>query len=154
MRSPQGTQTASPCTAFRLGVSWFHKDGHLHVIYRHRHRRLIALLGLLGMLFQQIALAVYVCPIEQQGIFISASTSSPCHEQGGDSARCHTHCHSQLAPPDHPPALTVPAAVLPPTTWLRAASRQADSFRNELRYEVAARATAPPLTIQHCTFQI
>ena len=48
---------------------------------------------------------------------------------------------------------SVPAALLPATTWLRGPIAQSDSYDVAV-CAVEARATAPPLTIQHCTFQI
>jgi hypothetical protein len=123
--------------------------------FRTRQRRFIALLALLGLLFQQVVKATYACPLGQSGDPMSASSSPPCHQSGAaDRVRCHTHCHPLQASSDHPPNPTVPAAILPPTTWLRAAARRSDSVHQNFRRDVIARATAPPLTIQHCTFQI
>jgi hypothetical protein len=122
---------------------------------RHRHRRLIALIALFGLLFQQLAMATHACPVEQAGAVAAAASEPPCHETATpDRVRCHSHCHPQQASPDPPPALTVPAAILPPTTWVRAAAWQPTNFRDETRCEVTARATAPPITVRHCTFQI
>lgn len=121
---------------------------------RHRHRRLLAFMALFALLFQQLAMAAYVCPIAAGGEPASME-KAPCHERGApDGIRCHTHCHPQTASTDHPPAPSVPAALLPQTTWLRAASRQPELLHGELAREVTARATAPPITVRHCTFQI
>ena len=123
--------------------------------FRHRHRRLIALLALFGLLFQQLAMAAYVCPREQDAAWAAAAATPPCHESATtDRARCHTHCHPLQAASDHPPLPTVPAAMLAPTTWLRAAAWQPDTTTRRPLCEVTARAAAPPLTVQHCTFQI
>ena len=121
---------------------------------RRRHRRWIALIALLGLLFQQLAMATYVCPIEQTGTVAMGMPS--CHPSGstGDRARCHTHCHPLVAASDHPPIQTVPAAILPPTTWLRSAAWHPVIAHVDPPCDVLARATAPPISIQHCTFQI
>jgi len=121
---------------------------------RRRHRRWIALIALLGLLFQQLAMATYACPIEQNGAV--ASGMPACHQSGGagDKVRCHTHCHPIVAASDHPPAQTVPPAILPPTTWLRSAARHPVVTHIDPTSSVLARATAPPISIQHCTFQI
>lgn len=125
------------------------------IIRRHRHRRLLALFALLGLLFQQLAMATYVCPIERDMSATAASTLPPCHQSGtADRARCHSHCHPQIANSDHPPQPSVPAAMLPPTTWLRAAAWLPELATAVLPCELIARANAPPITIQHCTFQI
>lgn len=122
---------------------------------RRRQSRLIAFLALLGLLFQQFAMATYVCPIERTMGSVEASSLPPCHQSGNaDRVRCHTHCHPLQASSDRAPIPTVPMAILPPTTWLRSAAWQPGPFRDDIRCEVTARATAPPLTIQHCTFQI
>jgi hypothetical protein len=124
---------------------------------RLRHRRWIALLALLGLLFQQLAMAAYVCPIDVRAA-LSAPTADelpPCHQpQNADKARCHAHCHPLTPSADHAPAPTVPAALLPATPWLRGAARQSAGCDLVVAREVTARATAPPLTVQHCTFQI
>jgi len=120
----------------------------------HHHRRLLALIALFAMLFQQLAMAAYMCPIETGGAQASMG-NTPCHERGApDGLRCHTHCHPQAASTDHPPTPTVPAAMLPQTTWLRAVSWLPEGLHNAPLRAVTARATAPPITIRHCTFQI
>jgi hypothetical protein len=122
---------------------------------RHRHRRLIALLALFGLLFQQLAMAAYACPMDQDGVMAAAASKPPCHESATpDRVRCHSHCHPQQASPDRAPTLTVPAAILPPTTWVRAAAWHSTTFRDETTCEVTARAAAPPITIRNCTFLI
>jgi len=119
---------------------------------RPRHRRWIALVALLGLLFQQLAMAAYVCPIEARQASTSAEHAR-CHANVAvDKARCHQHCSPQPPSPDHPPAPTVPA-LLPATTWPDAAIA-AVLDRGFEDTDVTARAAAPPLTVQHCTFQI
>ena len=120
-----------------------------------RHRRWIALIALLGLLFQQFAMAAYACPLERGGANTSEAVSQlpPCHAaHAQDKARCHAHCYPQVQSPDHASPLTVPA-MLPATTWLRVPDAPAPRHHLAER-AFAARATAPPLTIQHCTFQI
>ena len=63
---------------------------------------LIALFALCGMLFQQLAVAAYVCDLE----FASARSAihdedplPPCHEGAKDKARCHAHCHPTASTP-------------------------------------------------------
>lgn len=122
---------------------------------RHHRRRLIALLALFGLLFQQFAMATYVCPIERSDVQAASAEQAPCHHSGApDRVRCHTHCHPQAASSDHAASPTVPAALLPPTTWLRVAAWLPEISRSELSRDVPARAPTPPISIQHCTFQI
>jgi hypothetical protein len=125
--------------------------------FRHRrHRPWIALIALFGLLFQQLAMAAYSCPLERDATAAAAAVSNPpCHQPNTtDKARCHEHCHPLTSSSDHSSPPTVPAAILPPTTWDRSASwRNVIGWYDVVR-DVVARATAPPLNIQHCTFQI
>ena len=125
--------------------------------FRRRHRRWIALIALLGLVFQQLAMAAYACPVEGGGA-ASAATSQlpPCHlPDTTDKSRCHQHCHPLAQTSDHASAPTVPPALLPPTTWLRAAAFiAADRNAESNACSIDARSTAPPLTIRYCTFQI
>jgi hypothetical protein len=124
--------------------------------FRPRRHRWIALVALFGLLFQQLAMASYACPLERNARAAAAAVSNPpCHQPGtADKARCHEHCHPLTSSSDHSPPPTVPPAILPPTTWERTASRQNDDRWHDVAREIVARATAPPLNIQHCTFQI
>lgn len=123
---------------------------------RYRHRRWIALIALLGLLFQQVATAAYACPNESDGAAMAVSAEMPDCEQAAanDKARCQDHCHPQSASADHATQPSVPPALLPVTTWLRAASWQPSAFAPAPVCEITARAAAPPLSIQHCSFQI
>ena len=120
---------------------------------RYRHRRWIALIALLGLLFQQLAMASYACPLDSGGTDQVTSQTPPCHSQGAtDKSRCHQHCHPLAQTSDHASVPAIPA-LLPPTTWLRhsfaAVGRATIVSRN-----VETQHNAPPLTVQHCTFQI
>ena len=125
---------------------------------RHRHRRCIALIALLGLLFQQLAMAAYVCPLEPGGVPTANATSemAPCQSPDTtDKTRCQQHCHPLAqTSADHAASLTVPPALLPATTWSREFSTTRIDLPERIAYDVDPRSTAPPLTIQHCTFQI
>lgn len=123
---------------------------------RRRHRRIIALIALFGLLFQQVAMTVYACPLDESGSAVVAAAAQlpPCHSQNSpDRARCHEHCHPLAQSADHAPLPSVPAAILPATTWVREPIAQSIPY-DFAACAVEARATAPPLTIQYCTFQI
>jgi hypothetical protein len=127
------------------------------MLFRRRHRRWIALIALLGLLFQQLAMAAYVCPLEPGRVArASAATQmAPCQSPDTtDKARCQQHCHPLAQTADHAPALTVPPALLPATTWSRELQTTRIDLPEPIACDVDARATAPPLNIQHCTFQI
>ncbi|MEP7043518.1 MAG: hypothetical protein ABI843_10680 [Dokdonella sp.] len=122
---------------------------------RHRHRRWIALIALLSLLFQQVAMAAYLCPNESgRSETASMSAAMPaCHANvTTDKARCNQHCAPLPPSSDHPPSPTVPT-MLPATAWLPVAEARCSSG-HVYGADIDARSTAPPLTIQHCTFQI
>lgn len=123
-------------------------------LHRRRHRWL-AFVAIFGLLFQQLAMAGYACPLERDArATTAAQMNPPCHESGAtDKARCHEHCHPLTTSSDHSSPPTVPPAILPPTTWQRAIARKGSSDAAPC-HEVAARAAAPPITIRDCTFQI
>lgn len=127
------------------------------LVRRRRLRRWIALIALFGLLFQQLAMATYACPLEQDGAatISAASTMTPCQSPDTtDKTRCQQHCHPLAQTSDHATPPTVPAAVLPATTWWRDASTIRIDLPESIACEIDAHETAPPLTIQHCTFQI
>lgn len=121
-----------------------------------RHRRWIALFALIGLLFQQFAMAAYLCPQEIAVATAQATAETPpCHTPDtADQARCHEHCHPTTPSSDHAPALTVPPALLPATTWSRDSMRPVLTGDTTPEYARRARGQPPPLSIQHCTFQI
>jgi hypothetical protein len=122
---------------------------------RRRHRRWIAFIALFGLLFQQLAMGVYVCPLESGDPSAVAAMTQPCGSPDTpDKSRCDQHCHPLAQTSDHATPPTVPAALLPPTTWLRTPLAIRVHLPESPACEVAAHAAAPPLTIQHCTFQI
>jgi len=127
------------------------------MLFRRRHRRWIALIALFGLLFQQVAMATYACPLEIGDVENVAATSQmpPCGSPStGDNTRCQQHCHPLAQTSDHAPLPSVPAAILPATTWSREIDTTRVGPREFTACEIDAHATAPPLTIQHCTFQI
>jgi hypothetical protein len=117
---------------------------------------------LFGLLFQQVAMATYVCPIEQSGRTVAEAKATvehaPCHPQNDtnatDQARCEQHCHPVTASVDHVAPLTVPAALLTEAWAMPRLRHELASELADSRTRIEPRSTAPPLTIQHCTFQI
>lgn len=77
-----------------------------------------------SLLFMQLALAAYVCPVEspagdEVATALDAAGGAPCHEHeanqepGGQPVLCHQHCTNaaQSFEPLKLPALTLPAIV-------------------------------------------
>ena len=126
---------------------------------RRRSHRWLALIALFGLLFQQVAMATYLCPIEQSGRshqVAAATDAPPCHApavtDAADPVRCQQHCHPTVPSADHTPSLTVPAAMLAPPWAMPSLQRLA---RLERPHDpVDPHAGAPPLSVRYCSFQI
>ena len=85
---------------------------------RARHRLRIALLAVVCLLFQQAALAAYLCPIEQMPAEMTAMAEH-CAEMGMDQARdnpalCEKHCNPEHSVAADAVKLSVPPLALPP----------------------------------------
>ncbi|MGH8077965.1 MAG: hypothetical protein ACREPE_11660 [Lysobacter sp.] len=85
---------------------------------RARHRLRIALLVILCLLFQQLALAAYACPLEQMPAEMTAMAED-CAEMGMEQvqdnpALCAKHCAPDLSTAADHAKLAVPALALPP----------------------------------------
>ena len=123
--------------------------------YRRRRHRWITLLALIGLLFQQFAMAVYVCPQEIVAATQSVSAVQPCHAPDDtDQARCHEHCHPTTASADHIPSLTVPPALLPATSWIRDFARSLQPAPGTADPAGRLQVHPPTLNVQFCTLQI
>jgi len=88
------------------------------MIRRSRHRLKLALLVILCLLFQQAALAAYLCPLEQMPAETAAMTAH-CAEMGMEQARdnpalCEKHCNPEHSVAADAVKLSVPSLALPP----------------------------------------
>src|SRR3546814_15582107 len=114
-----GALSADPTAGFLLrlaGATPLGKEYHFCMTRPTRHRLRIALLALLCMLFQQAALAAYLCPVEQVPARVSAMEGH-CAQMDmaqvqTNPALCDKHCN-----PDHqivtdPGSLSVPALAM------------------------------------------
>ena len=121
-------------------------------------RKFVSLFSIAALLFAQLAVAAYACPMQFQGLdnaVATVSASAPdAGEQDADSpALCKKHCENgQQNNNDSPQALTAVSSEtsltlplsLPPATP-QGIPAAPPSLRN---------ATAPPLSIRHCCFRI
>jgi len=132
--------------------------------HRRRHRW-IALLALIGLLFQQVAMATYLCPIEQSGRAPAAMrdvlAQPPCHRDAAlddaidvDLARCEQHCHPTVSSADHTPSSTVPAAMPMSPWWPEPTLVSVGANQCASDPAVDPHAGAPPLSVRFCSFQI
>ena len=123
---------------------------------RTRHRLQIAFLVIVCLLFQQAALAAYLCPMEQMPAETMAM-SEHCAEMGmvqkqDNPALCQKHCN-----PDHTVAadavkLTVPPLALP-APMLAAADLQ-PAAQVALQADVPIARSDPPPRLRFCSLLI
>ncbi len=122
-------------------------------------RRWIVWFALLGLLFQHAAMAAYVCPLgvaaDAAVMRAAADDSAGCERMArSDAARCQQHCSPQQVASPSPPVTDVPPAlpaVLPAFASVAILETTApDTDRTPLD----RRATAPPLTVRDCSFQL
>ena len=77
-------------------------------------------MALLALLFQQVAMAAYFCPVETASQVAATDMAMPCHRDTEDP-RCAEHCNPHQQAPADLGALTVPmATILPAMAWLEA----------------------------------
>lgn len=119
-----------------------------------RRPRWLALLALIALLFQQVALASHFCAPDDVPPPASLAEAH-CHaaEPAAAALTCAQHC-SQLVPaPEQPTTPTVPL-MLPVTTWLLPLALDGALATAAPAADIHARATAPPLNIRDCSWQI
>lgn len=125
----------------------------------HRRHRWIAWFALLGLLFQQAAMAAYVCPygVGADLAVVQAALSAeraPCEQMAmSDAARCEQHCNPQQVAHPPLPVTEVPPAVPASLPTLASVVVLQDRPTDLTRHAPEACATAPPLTVRDCSFQ-
>jgi hypothetical protein len=122
---------------------------------RARHRVHTMILVIASLLFQQVAVAAYLCPVGQGAAVPAAAT--PCAEMAMDVATdtpalCAKHCD-----PDHYLAsdggkLSVPPLALPPPEFAPAPARAAS--RLAMRTQVPVVRSDPPPRLRFCSLLI
>lgn len=122
-----------------------------------RRRRWIALLALMGLLFQQFAMAAYVCPIDMQRVATAthgADALPPCHTpEPNDRARCEQHCHPVVPSLDHPAVPDVPPSLAPSMIASAPGCLGSGASPELFARSVPTHATAPPARVRYCSFQ-
>ena len=113
---------------------------------RTRHRRWFALLALFGLLFQQVAMAGYRCPMQDDSgpSMLMGGGASGCEcPDDSDRARCKQHCAptDSLTGSDHVPGVPALAATMP--SWLERSSRDRRVSDEALGATMSVRAAAP-----------
>ena len=144
---------AGPVESFRQRPA----RSKLNTMTRHtRHRLRIAFVVTLCLLFQQVALAAYACPLEQMPPETAAMVEH-CAEMGMQQAQdnpilCAKHCA-----PDHSTAadhvkLAVPALDLPPLAFPPVLATSGNCVA--VRAETPIERSDPPPRLRYCSLLI
>ncbi|MBI3715744.1 MAG: hypothetical protein HY255_07105 [Betaproteobacteria bacterium] len=121
-------------------------------------RKLAAATAILGLLFSQIAVSAYACPVMFGGAAQASSGESaepPCHHQAGDTNRglCQAHCqHGQQSSGDASALATVADFVAAYAVIVPAATQDMQSA-TPIGIDLF-HSTSPPLAIRNCCFRI
>jgi len=116
-------------------------------------KRLAAWLGILALVFAQLAVAAYTCPAPQASVALSGqSAPSPCDMVDPDQSNlCDKHCNDSQQ--SQSAAVSLHAAFSPAfVTVVEMPAVAAASIA--LDDSALLRATSPPATIRNCCFRI
>jgi hypothetical protein len=130
------------------------------MLARRRHRFVTVLFALCSLLFMQLAVAGYVCPMGAKAGEVAAMTEAglPCAGEmaAADTDQpglCHAHCQSGQQAADKVQVPTPMGAVATGSSYTIAPVRV--SHRSPAWQAPALlRSTAPPLAVRNCCFRI
>lgn len=123
---------------------------------RRRHRLITMLFALISLLFMQLAVASYVCPLDSKAVDI-AEKSMPCAgEMVVDTeqiALCHAHCQSDQQTVEKA-QMHVPMGAV--STGMTYTIEPTDVDRSAPLGHMPSqlRTSAPPIAIRNCCFRI
>jgi hypothetical protein len=127
----------------------------------HSTRAIAAIIMLFSLLFSQLAVSAYACPLADRAqtvAMVSMADMPGCTGMSMDKsspALCGAHCDTS-----HQSADTAGAPVVQPfvacglEVVLPRIERSTVSLASSLESVPLTRATAPPMAIQHCCFRI
>lgn len=123
---------------------------------RVRHRLRLALVVIVCLLFQQLALAAYACPLERMPSEMAAMAEH-CAEMGMQQAEdnpalCTKHCAPDLSTPADQAKLSVPALALPPLEFAPALVTPAIHVAMQADAPIAR--SDPPPRLRFCSLLI
>lgn len=128
---------------------------------RRRHRLLTVIFALFSLLFMQLALAGYACPVESKvgEAAAMAEAGMPCAEtmsramDDEQPGLCHAHCQAAQQSADNYQVPTL-ATLAELGAVLTVARVQPSADDPLLQAPLLRRATAPPLAVRNCCFRI
>ena len=128
---------------------------------RRGHRLITVLIALFSLLFMQLAVASYVCPVNSKvaEAVVMAESAIPC---AGDMPNvdtdqpglCHAHCQSAQQSVEKVQAPTLIGAVATGFTYTIEPPSRASAPRQPAQVPSLLRSTAPPIAICNCCFRI
>jgi hypothetical protein len=120
---------------------------------RRSHRVVAALIALVSLLFMQLAVAAYACPMQTHQTVAPIADCHGIDRQNASLCAAHAEAGKQSLDKAATPAVQpfVAAAVLVEVTGLDQLMPQGVSF---VASDVPATGAAPPMSILHCCFRI
>lgn len=123
---------------------------------RARHRLRIALVVILCLLFQQVALAAYACPVEQMPPEMTAMAEH-CAEMGmqpdqDNPTLCAQHCSPDLSTLTDHAKVSVPALMLPPVAFAPVLATPVTHVA--VQAEIPIARSDPPPRLRFCSLLI
>ena len=123
---------------------------------RARHRLRVALVVIACLLFQQVALAAYACPMEQMPAEME-TMAEHCAEMGmqqadDNPALCAKHCAPDLATAADHAKLSVPALMLPPLAFAPVLVTPVTHVA--VQAEIPIARSDPPPRLRYCSLLI
>jgi len=124
-------------------------------------RRLIAKTGIAALLFTQLAVAAYGCPVSAPNESKPAAMADDIHaampecekHDGSNSNLCLQHCQAGSQSVQTTPQLNVPAFALIPVIVM-APVQPVSNLGITVPSALLTRETSPPLLIRFCSFLI
>ena len=130
------------------------------MILFYRHRLITVFVALFSLLFMQVAMARYVCPVSIKSgaeVGMTMAQGMPCAEtmavDEAQPAICHAHCEAEMLSLDKY-ELPAPIDISAMTASFRLAVVIPQFSRVALQAPHLKHATAPPLAIRNCCFRI
>jgi hypothetical protein len=120
-------------------------------------RKLAACIGLSALVFAQLAVSAYACPVLAQALEAAQqanTTAPPCHDLDSDQpALCQLHCQDGLQNiNDTQPAFILPGYVSGFIVMIDSSAQQPLPVRPAS--PSLLHSTSPPLSIRNCCFRI
>ena len=118
-------------------------------------RKLAACIGLSVLVFAQLAVSAYACPVLAQAMEATQQAATPpCHEMDMDQpALCQSHCQdAQQSVNDVQPELALLGFV--PGLIVTIDSSAQETLQLPPASPLLLRSTSPPLSIRNCCFRI